>query len=89
MRAAALTAREQTMRCIGHDVKRESGVGKRIEQAILEHEARTVPAFLTGLEHEQHRPRQFVTPRAQQSRRAHQHRHVTVMSTGVHGARLA
>ncbi len=59
-----------------------------LQQAILEHEARPVPALLAWLEHEQHGSRQFAAPRTQQPRGSDQHGDVAVMTTRVHCAAL-
>ena len=55
---------------VGHDVQGEGGVGERVQQAVVEHEARAVEAFLAGLEHEAHFAGQLVPPPGEQTRRA-------------------
>ena len=52
---------------VGHDVQREGGVGERVEQPVLEHEARAVEAFLAGLEHEAHLAGELALPLGEQS----------------------
>ena len=78
-------AGEDAARHVGRDVQGEGGVGQRIEQAVLEHEPRAVPALLAGLEHEHHRAGQPVAPLAERARGAGQHGDVGVVAAGVHG----
>ena len=78
------TPSEYAARRIGHDMEREGRIGQRVDQAVVEHEARTVMAFFAGLEHELHGAGQLVAPGAQHFRRADQHRNMRVMPAGVH-----
>jgi hypothetical protein len=64
----------------------EPAVGRDLEQALLEHEPRAMPAFLPGLEGEEDASRQPGAPFHQESRGAQQHRDVRVVPAGVHRA---
>ncbi len=70
-------------------MQRKGRIRERIEQPVVEHETRAVPAFLAGLEHEQHGSRELLATRTEQSCGAHEHCDMAVMSAGVHGAGLA
>ena len=55
-----------------------------IQKPVLDHEFRAVMAFLARLEHELHIALQLLAAAVQQMHRAHQHRGVGIMATGVH-----
>ena len=67
-------------------MKRERRIGQRVDQAIVQHEPRTMMAFFARLEHEHYRTRELVTPRAQRFGRPRQHRDMGVMPAGMHRA---
>jgi len=69
-------------------VQRERGRNRRItlEHALVDHVARAVVTFFSGLEHESDRARYLAASAMEQSRRADEHRRVRVMATGVHAA---
>ena len=73
------------MRRIGHDVERESCIGKRIEQAIIEHEARTMMPFFAWLEHEIDGARQLFPACTQHLGGPDQHGNMRVVPAGMHG----
>src|SRR3546814_15674263 len=64
-----------------HDVERKDRVGQRVDDPVLEHEARAVMAFLARLEHEHHSAGQTVAGGAEQLRRADEHRDMRVVSS--------
>src|SRR3546814_3803881 len=72
-------AGEDTVRRVGHDVERKGRVGQRVDDPVLEHEARAVMAFLARLEHEHHSAGQTVAGGAEQLRRADEHRDMRVV----------
>jgi hypothetical protein len=74
------------VRRIGHDVKRERRVGKRVDQPVIEHEARAMMPLLARLEHEHHGAGQAIARRAEQLCRADEHRDMRVMPARVHRA---
>jgi hypothetical protein len=82
----ASAAGEHTMGRIGHDMQCKCGVGQRVDQTVVEHEARAVMAFLARLKHELHRTRQLIPFGAQQLRRADQHRDMGIVAASVHRA---
>ena len=51
-------AADAAVRRVGHDVEREGGVGQRIEQPVVDHEAGAVIALLARLKHEAHLARE-------------------------------
>ena len=51
---------KHTARGVGHDVQGKGGIGQRINQAVVEHEACAMMAFFAGLEHELDGARQLV-----------------------------
>ena len=77
---------DHPMRRVGHDVEGKGGVGGGFQQAIIQHEARAVVAFLAGLEHEQDLAGELVAAGTEQFRCARQHRHMAVMPAGMHRA---
>ena len=62
----------------------EPALERHVEQALLEHQACAVAAFLAGLEVEQDAAGEPGPPLDQQPRRAQQHRDVRVVAAGVH-----
>ena len=69
---------------VRRDVKREGSIRNRIDQAIIEHVAGAMPAFLTRLEHELHRSGEPVALGAKGVGRGDQHRDMRVVAAGVH-----
>ena len=64
----------------------KASVGQRVDQAVVQHETRAVPALLAGLEHEQHFARQGIGAGAKQFGSACQHRDMRIMAAGMHDA---
>ena len=87
--ASSVPARLPIMpvRGVGHDVQREGGVGQRVEQPVVEHEAGAVEALLARLEHEAHFAGQLVGARGEHPGGAGEHGRVGVVAAGVHPAR--
>ena len=80
------TAGDDAVRAVGHDMQRKGGVGRGIEQPVVDHEARAVKPFLAGLKHEQHIAGQLIGARAQHMRGARQHRRMGIMPARMHRA---
>ncbi len=78
------SSREDARLDVWRDVECEGGIGDRVDQAIIKHVARAVPAFLAGLEHELHRAGETVALGAEGVGRRHEHGDVRVVSAGVH-----
>ena len=57
-----------------------------LQHALFDHETGSVVSFLAGLEHEQDPPRQLTAPRCEHPGGRGQHRDVSVVPAGVHGA---
>ena len=72
----------------GRDVERECGArplaSRSVEEALLEHEPRTVEALLARLEHQQDPAGPHSAPVDEEPRRAKQHRDMGVVSARVH-----
>ena len=64
----------------------EGRVGQWIDQAIIQHEARAMMAFLAGLEHELNGASQLIAFGAQHLSRADEHRDVGIVTACVHRA---
>src|SRR3546814_10075667 len=75
-------AGEDTVRRVGHDVERKGRVGPRVDDPVLEHEARAVMAFLARLEHEHHSAGQTVAGGAETLSPPDEHRDVRVVQIG-------
>ena len=67
-------------------MKGKGRVGQRIKQAIVEHEARTMMALFTRLEHEIDGAGQLLLSLAEHLCGTHQHGNMGVMPAGVHRA---
>ena len=77
------------MACVGHDVERETGVGRAMlvgQQAVLDHHAPAAEAFLARLEHQPDLSIEVLRAFGQQPCRARQHGGVPVMAAGMHPA---
>ena len=66
--------------------ERRVGTADHVEQAVLEHHLGAEAALLTGLEHEQHAPRELAASITQQPSGRGQHRRVGVVAARVHHA---
>lgn len=67
-------------------MEREGRVGQRVDDAVVEHEARAMMAFLARLEHEDHSAGQPVARRTEQLRRADEHRDMRIVPARMHRA---
>ena len=60
------------------------GLGRGVDQAVLDHQPGAGIALLAGLEHELDGAGELVAMPMQQVHRLHQHRGVRVMAAGMH-----